>query len=242
MARAIWWAAIIAGASFMLAVTTGIEGPAVIAWKGAGVGLLALWAGWQTREHELGRDGWLITAVMAFGALGDVLIDAVGLTAGGAAFAVGHVVAIILYQLNRRDRLSPSQQALGLVMIPLAIVITIGALGAPGEVLERLGRDMMTERQSNILGVLIYAALVAAMASAAWTSRFPRYRTGLGAVLFLVSDLLIFARMGALAGSPLPGLLIWPLYFAGQVLILWGVVSTLIAEGGGQDDPLHHRL
>ena len=46
-------------------------------------------------------------------------------------------------------------------------------------------------------------------------------------VLFVASDLLIFARLGPLAGSPLPGLLIWPTYFAGQALIAWGVVTVL---------------
>ena len=45
----------------------------------------------------------------------------------------------------------------------------------------------------------------------------------LGAVLFVVSDLLIFARLGPLAGSAIPPLAIWPLYFAGQVLIATGV-------------------
>jgi uncharacterized membrane protein YhhN len=65
------------------------------------------------------------------------------------------------------------------------------------------------------------------MAASAWISRFPRYLTGIGAMMFLGSDLLIFARLGPLAGSALPGLLIWPLYFAGQVLIAWGVTQTL---------------
>jgi len=65
------------------------------------------------------------------------------------------------------------------------------------------------------------------MAGAAWTSRFSRYRVGIGAVLFALSDLLIFGRLGPLAASPLPHLLVWPLYFAGQALIAWGVVTRL---------------
>ena len=68
------------------------------------------------------------------------------------------------------------------------------------------------------------------MVAMAWTSRFPRYYTGLGAVAFLASDLLIFAGEGAWAGSLVPLLLIWPLYFGGQAMIVWGVVCNLDAK------------
>lgn len=65
------------------------------------------------------------------------------------------------------------------------------------------------------------------MTAAAWTSTFSRYRVGLGAVMFAVSDLLIFARVGPLANSATPGLLIWPLYYFGQFLICTGVIGEL---------------
>jgi len=45
-------------------------------------------------------------------------------------------------------------------------------------------------------GVAVYSLGLALMAATAWTSRFPRFRVGIGAVMFLVSDLLIFGRMG----------------------------------------------
>ena len=73
----------------------------------------------------------------------------------------------------------------------------------------------------------VYALALGGMAAAAWSSSFPRYRVGLGAVLFVVSDLLIFARLGPLESSAIPGLLIWPLYYFGQFLICTGVISTL---------------
>jgi len=65
------------------------------------------------------------------------------------------------------------------------------------------------------------------MAAAAWTSRFPRFVVGLGAVLFVVSDLLIFARLGPLAGATWVGFGVWTLYFGGQLLICLGVSGTL---------------
>ncbi len=205
-ARTLWVAALIAGASFFFAERLGVAGAAHVVWKGAGVGLLALWCATQARD----ADGWLITAVMALGALGDVLIEW-RLEAGAVAFLIGHVVAIALYVRNRRSRLTPSQMTLGLLIAPAtAFVAWMLVLGQPGG-----------------LGVVFYAAGLGMMASTAWVSRFPRYRTGIGAIMFVASDLLIFARIGPLAGSALPGLLIWPLYFGGQALIAWGVVRTL---------------
>ena len=72
-----------------------------------------------------------------------------------------------------------------------------------------------------------YALLLGLMAGSAWTSRFSRYRTGIGAVMFVASDLLIFAEMGPLAGAAFIGVAIWALYFAGQFLITLGVAQGL---------------
>lgn len=206
----LWWLALFAGASYFIAVLQGWDGSGVIAWKTTGVALLALWAAANARS----ADGWLITWVLAFGALGDALLDAVGLLAGAAAFAVGHLIAIILYMRNRRPTLTQSQAMLAGILVPLAIFIAWG--------LTRGGEPLQT-------GAAIgYTGGVAVMAATAWTSRFPRYRTGTGAMLFLVSDLFIFAGAGGALASDVTRWLVWPLYFAGQALIGWGVVSTLV--------------
>ncbi len=223
----LWLAALAAGASYMLPVLADAPGgPLMWAWKGAGVGLLALWAAANARC----RSGWVMAAVLALGALGDVLLDAAGLVAGGAAFAAGHVLAIFLYLWHRRPALTTSQRALALLLIPLGVVLAGTLTGPPGAVLGQLGRDMAIRGQSDILMMLIYTALVAGMAAAAWSSRFSRYRTGIGAILFLVSDLLIFARLGGTVDADAARMLIWPLYFAGQALIARGVVPVLAGE------------
>lgn len=214
----VWWAAVLAGASFMLPVLAGWDGSAIIAWKGAGVGLLALWAAMQAKDANPAGDGWLIAAILALGALGDVLLDAVGLEKGAIAFALGHMLAIWLYARNRRPSLSGSQRLLALVTIPGSVVI-VWALLAP---------------LAGWWHAAIYTVFVAAMAAMAWTSRFPRYRVGLGAMMFLASDLIIFAGQGPWAGTIWPDLLIWPLYFGGQALIAWGVVTTLRTVGPGK--------
>ncbi len=176
------------------------------AWKGVGVALLAVYA---LTRHK-GADSRQIAAVMAFGALGDVLIE-LQLEAGAVAFLIGHLIAIQLYRRHRRESLTFSQKAAGLVMLVLIPVIAF----------------MLPTERAAAPGITLYSAGLAAMTAAAWTSSFPRYRVGLGAVMFAVSDLLIFSRMGPLAQSPLPDLLIWPLYYFGQFLICVGVVGEL---------------
>jgi uncharacterized membrane protein YhhN len=178
----------------------------VIALKGSCVALMAVWAALQAKQI----DGWLIAAVLAFGALGDVLIETHGLIEGAVAFLVGHVVAIGLYLRNRIRGWWP---ALG-----VALAVTIFAWRLP-------------EARGMANGIALYAFGLGAMAGTALVSRFARDNVGFGALLFVASDLMIFASIGPLHASPIPGLTIWPLYVAGQAAIAWGVVTTLREEG-----------
>lgn len=206
--RIVLIAALIAGVSYVFADRFDTTTVAMIAWKGAGVGLLALWCAIQARS----TDGWMIAAVMACGALGDVLLEVAGLNAGAAAFLIGHLIAIVLYLRHRRSETTVSQKALA-----ATVAIATPILGW-----------LLT----HSLSVALYALALGLMAATAWISRFPRYRVGIGAMLFVASDLLIFARLGPLAASAWAGFLIWPLYFAGQALIATGVVRTLTPSRG----------
>lgn len=199
-------ASLLAGISYYFVRDGQIPGLYLMAWKGAGVALLALYA---LARHK-GADSRQIAAVMAFGALGDVLIELV-LEWGAVAFLIGHLIAIHLFWRHRRARLSPSQKLAG-----IAFAVLIPAISF-----------MLPSDRAAAPGVALYALGLGVMTAAAWTSSFPRYRVGLGAVMFAVSDLLIFARIGPLAQSALPNLLIWPLYYFGQFLICTGVVGEL---------------
>ncbi len=209
-ARWLWWLALAGGISFFIAVYLRLDGPAIWAWKTSGVGLLAVWAAANAR----GKNGWLIAAALGFGALGDYLLDAKGLETGAVAFVVGHVIAITLYLMNRRAQTTPSQRLLGWLTMPATLVI-VWAMLSPA---------------AGWWHAAVYSLFVAAMAAAAWTSRFPRYRTGIGAMMFLASDLFIFAGEGGVLSKDVTMWLVWPLYFGGQALIAWGVVSTLSRE------------
>lgn len=199
-------ASLAAGISFYFVRDGHLPGIYQMAWKGAGVALLAVYA---LVRHQ-GADSRQIAAVMGFGALGDVLIE-LSLEIGAVAFLIGHLIAIHLYWRHRRAAATFSQKAAGLAILMLIPAI---AWSLPAD-------------RAAAPGVLLYSLGLAGMTAMAWTSSFPRYRVGIGAVLFAVSDLLIFARIGPMAQSALPELLIWPLYYFGQFLICTGVIGEL---------------
>jgi uncharacterized membrane protein YhhN len=147
---------------------------------------------------------------MALGSIGDMVLE-VNFTGGAAAFFAGHIAAIALYLRHRRAELSAPDK-----VVAIALVLGIPAL------------SYALTGKSDVAG---YALLLGGMATAAFASDFPRNRVALGAAMFAVSDLLIFARMGPLADSPVPHLLVWPLYYFGQFLITVGVIGALRRKG-----------
>lgn len=177
--------------------------------KGAAVGLLALYALLRIPHGRRGIDGALLVIALVLAAIGDVAIE-LDLLTGAAFFAAAHVVAVGLYLRNRHQRPSPTQNLIAAALLMATPLLSFILTG-----------------QAQ---VVIYAAFLGGMAAAAWISHFPRYRVGTGAVLFVVSDWLIFSRMGPYDLAPLPDLLIWPLYYVGQVMIATGIVQCLRGE------------
>ena len=179
---------------------------AAIAWKGAGVGLLALYAALGARA----LDGWLLTVLLAFGALGDVLLETHGFVAGGLAFLVGHLVAIGLYLRNRRPLSFGSLTYAGALFVLIVLTAYLFPLN-----------------RATAGPISVYSAGLAAMVAAAWLSRFPRTLVAAGAIMFAASDLLIFLRTGRpTLDIPPIHVAVWGLYFAGQTLIAVGVVRS----------------
>jgi len=200
-------ASLAAGVSYLFAVQAQMTGLEITAWKGMGVGLLAIYAA----QRAKGRDGWILAGVLAFGAAGDVVLD-IAFTAGAALFALGHILAIMLYRRHVRLNLSDTDRMIGALLIG----VPVGMAWA------------LTQKAE----VALYTLLLGSMASAAWVSRFPTNLTALGAFLFVISDLLIFARMGPLSGSLIASLLVWTLYFGGQFLIVLGGTRYLAQQKG----------
>jgi len=210
LARLVLLAALIGGTSYVWSWSQGFSDLTSIVWKGSGVGLLAVFAALKARSP----DGWALTAIMAFGALGDVLLEAAGLIVGALAFLAGHLVAIWLYWRNRGVELGRPASLLALAVIPLTVgaayVLSVGQAAGPG--------------------IPLYALGLSTMAALALMSRFSPPWVGLGALMFVVSDLLIFSRSGPLGDQAWLGLAIWGLYFGGQVLICLGVSRVLQAQ------------
>lgn len=205
-------ASLIAGISFPATwLVLPIEGGFfAIIWKMAAVGLLVPFA---LRRHHDGE--FIPLAIMlTLYALGDGLIE-LNMIAGAISFAIGHLVAIGLYVRHRRVGAAFSQKLLAVTLLLATPVI---AFFLPPSIDEGVQ-------------VAAYSVILAAMAAMAWSSNFPRYRVGIGAVLFVISDLLIFARMRPLADSDLANLAIWYLYYFGVLLIAVGIAQTLVKRG-----------
>lgn len=179
-------------------------------WKMAAVGLLVPFA---LRRHHKGE--FVALAIMlAFYALGDGLIE-LSMVAGALAFAAGHLVAIFIYFRHRRVKPVFSQKLLAVTILLVTPVIAF----------------FLPPTRDEGIQVAAYSIILAAMAAMAWSSNFPRYRVGLGAILFVISDLLIFAELGPLAESEMTSIAIWYLYYFGVLMIAVGIAQTFVKRG-----------
>ncbi len=190
-----------------------IGGIQLMLLKGLGIALLAIYA---LRRHS-SADARLLALVMVLSSLGDVAIE-LSLVAGGVAFFFSHGAAVVLYLRNRRLDPTSSQKLTG------------GAL--------LLVTPLVSYLLSGDWAIALYALALGMMACTAWLSRFSRYRVGAGAVLFVLSDWLIFSRMGFIGQNAVADWFVWPLYYSGQFLIATGVVQTLRGDlAGDRSEP-----
>ena len=201
-----WLVAAIAGAVAYFFLRSGdVDELPIILLKGSGVAFLAIYA-WQRSSVF---DAKLLALVMALSALGDVAIEFEFLW-GGAAFFASHLAAMALYLRNLRDEPTFSQKGAAVALLLITPLVSW----------------LLTQD----LGVTVYALALGGMAACAWMSRFSRYRVGLGAVLFIISDWLIFLNIGSEGAQSFTAWLVWPIYFSGQFLIATGVIQTLRKE------------
>lgn len=177
----------------------------LILLKGLPCSLLALYG----RLNCSRRDGRLLALMMTVAALGDIAIE-IDFGAGAMLFFLYHVLAISLYLKHPREHRTSTQRAAALAMLLLTPLLAW----------------LLPADRTMAWPTAIYGLALGGMAACAWMSAFPRYRVGIGAVLFLTSDLLLIASRGPLMGQTLPDALVWPLYYVGQFLITVGVVQT----------------
>ncbi len=174
--------------------------------KGAGVALLAIYAFARHSSPDARLLGWALGAA----ALGDMAMQW-NHQIGGLLFFLFHVLAMGVFLRNRRESITGTQSwVVGMTLILTPVIAWL--LPADRDAAWQVG---------------LYGFALGGMASSAWASSFPRYRVGAGAMLFLASDLLIFAGWGPLEGHFLPEYMVWPVYYLGMFLITTGVIQTL---------------
>lgn len=177
---------------------------------GATLGLVAI-------GLSAGAPGSIVLGLV-LGAAGDFFLSRRGQTmflAGMAAFAAGHLAYVAAFWTRGN--------ALGLFP---PVAAHAPALIALGLAVLALGLWLSSKAGPLRLPVLAYALVIGLMAAAALIlPEYPgRDQIWLGVALFLLSDTLLALRLFAsppAAKKPLD-LAVWPAYWLGQALILWG--------------------
>ena len=200
---ALFAAACLVAASFLIARCIEIGGLAQPIWKAAGIALLGAFA--FQRGAPLAGTGLVASAV------GDFVLDLnppfwLG---GMTAFAAAHVFyAVAFYGILQ----AKGRSAFGPFMATLAVIVSFGMLiwTLPG-------------MKSLLAPGIAYHAIITLMVALALLSNAPAPGRA-GAVLFLVSDAVIALELYKGLGPFGP--LNWLLYAPAQALIAWGFAGA----------------
>ena len=204
-------------------------------------GLAALWYG---LAHAGGGSGWqasvvktistaalalaglamgapgLVVAGLALGSAGDFALSRPGtrwFLAGMGAFALGHLAYVAAFLGGFGAGSAPGPMGWAIIAALLALVLSTEVWLAP-----HTGALRWPVRGYGlVIGAMAVAAVLLPTGPGQDAMRA-------GAALFLASDLILAVRMFRLidaAAQGLAGRLLWPLYWGGQALILWGAVA-----------------
>lgn len=192
--------------------------------KTACVAVLALTA-WQAGAL------WPVTLGLAAGALGDFALSRQGQSwflAGMGVFAVGHLAyagAFVAVALGGSGLQVPVLPLIALAVLLVSTEVWLAPRTGP---LRWPVRGYVV-----VIGAMAAAALLIAPGTVhAGTGRAVLLA---GVLCFVLSDLILAVRLfvpAAPAVRRLADLTLWPLYAAGQGMILWGMLSLQAAAGG----------
>lgn len=155
-------------------------------------------------------DARLLAWALAAYALGNMAME-IDLQVGAMLLFLGHCFAIGVYLRHKRAALTGTQSwVCGLTLIFTPLIAWL-----------------LTRQTDFSWQAALYGLALGGMASSAWASTFPRYRVGAGAMLLVVSDILILAGAGPLAGAFVPEYLVWPIHYLGLFMICTGAIQTL---------------
>lgn len=195
---------------------------ALIAWLGV----------YLVRASPLGEYALLISIGMSLGLLGDlVLAEVIPLSQqvlwGMAAFGLGHIAYLgAIISLARQFGLDAPGPLFGM----LALWLLIGAGGWYLAVYR--GQKPSTLTWAALPYALLLASVAGLFIGVALQSSLMA-PAAIGAILFLVSDLILARQLFAGRSFPLIGDLIWLTYGPGQALIVGSVASIALLSGVG---------
>lgn len=181
--------------------------------------LLPLGLLWLITALIAGEPGWAMAAGLLLGVLGDFLLSRPGekaFLAGMAAFGLGHVV----YALALFGR----AEALGLPGFGGGQFWGLAALAALALSTENWLSPHTGSLRWPVRAYVLVIALLGAVA-VILPSNPGQQEIQMGVTLFLISDLLLALRMFRARSEGLRralGLMLWPAYVLGQLLIAWG--------------------
>ena len=179
--------------------------------KTAAIGFLTLFALMNAKRGDI----IFLVFALAAGAAGDFLITGttnISLMNAIFAFGIGHIFYIFLFMFN-----FCRVKELSLMRLKLTALLWAGA----GFGVFYLWPQLVNQP----LALLVYMGLLLVMASMALLSRYPIFLTGLGGVLFLVSD--VFLGLGLILQIDLwTTHLVWPLYYVGQFMLCMGIILS----------------
>jgi hypothetical protein len=214
-AKLIWFVAVVLGSAYFLTALgrsgvmfeqlAHIPKPIIVAWKGAFTLMLAA----SVYMASMNRSARLISGALVISAVADMLLVTVGIVAGGVGFAIAHALAILGYVGYRSPYLSPASSTIA-VAFPLLMT---------------LGTCALLWSTDKPWAIGMFVLLSSSMAASALLSRFPLWLSGLGAMVFVLSDALFFADIALFGGSGKLGWVIWACFATGYALVARGAMQ-----------------
>ena len=179
-----------------------IPKPLIVTMKGLFTFLLALSVSLSGKS----RARFWISIALVLSAIGDVLLVTAGPVAGGLLFAIAHTTAGYAYFSQRQNNVTSLRWIAALSVPAIAVAASYFVL----------------EGTKQPILMSLFPLLSGTMAALAIVSRFPLWLSGLGAAIFVQSDVLFLANLGILNGNGKLGFLTWAAYAIGYAMVARG--------------------
>ncbi len=187
----------------------------VVIWKLLSAGFLTLPVVITARSKG-SKPLVLLAMALCVIVFADFLLAVKYVTISGLVFIIAHMIAMSAYFLARKKRQNISAAVRGLSMLIASLIIIMASV--------------IIQTTDISLALAVFPIFSALAASFALRSQFPVHLTGLGAVIFMMSDVTFV--LGSLGGNDAAhlGWIVWICYFTGLALITRGALRYGAAQ------------